>query len=209
MGSLMGSLTVLPNDRIAALLDGHTPADDGEAASMALVRRLLAEIGQQGGGSLMSKHYALGHVTGSALVLDADSGRFLLHYHKKLARWLQFGGHAEDDEADPLHTALREAREESGLADLCPLSPAPADIDAHLIPARGGQPAHYHLDFRYVLITNMPAGVGAGADESAAFLWLAEADLDERGITLDPALHRLIGKAAHLYAAHQERRARP
>ena len=32
------------------------------------------------------------HFTGSAFVVSADGARSLLHHHRKLDRWLQFGG---------------------------------------------------------------------------------------------------------------------
>ena len=38
----------------------------------------------------------------------------LLHYHKKLMKWLPVGGHIDKDEL-PTHAAIREAKEETGL----------------------------------------------------------------------------------------------
>lgn len=183
-----------PNQRVAALLAAHMPADPKEAVDMQIIARMLDDTP-----NLMSRAYPPGHVTGSALVLDAGTGRFLLHYHKKLDRWLQFGGHADADEDDPAQTALREAREESGLPDLRWLSNAPLDIDVHLIPARGEQPAHLHLDFRYGLLTSSPHALQVSADESASFAWLTLDELTTKHITIDLALDRLIRKALRLF----------
>jgi 8-oxo-dGTP pyrophosphatase MutT (NUDIX family) len=58
-----------------------------------------------------------GHFTGSAFVVSADGARSLLHHHRKLDRWLQFGGHC-DGEEDVLSVAQREAYEESGIQGL-------------------------------------------------------------------------------------------
>jgi 8-oxo-dGTP pyrophosphatase MutT (NUDIX family) len=73
-----------------------------------------------------------GHVTASAWVLSPDGKRFLLTHHRKLHRWLQLGGHADGD-ADVAAVALREAREESGLAELrfawAADAPVPIDLD--------------------------------------------------------------------------------
>ena len=38
------------------------------------------------------------HFTGSAFVVSADGARSLLHHHRKLDRWLQFGGHCDGEE---------------------------------------------------------------------------------------------------------------
>lgn len=91
------------------------------------------------------------HFTGSALVLNADGSRALLHHYRKLDRWLQFSGHC-DGEEDVLRVAQCEAQEESGIAELIVASARPFDLDIHEIPAHGAESTHRHYDTRYVLI---------------------------------------------------------
>lgn len=90
----------------------------------------------------------IGHVTGSAWVVDKSGQRVLLTHHRKLNRWLQLGGHA-DGESNVQAVALREIWEESGLCSARPLGDDIFDIDIHLIPARGNEPAHFHYDVRF------------------------------------------------------------
>jgi 8-oxo-dGTP pyrophosphatase MutT (NUDIX family) len=73
----------------------------------------------------------------------------LLTHHKKLGRWLQLGGHADGD-SQVMRVASREAEEESGLKQLALVSREIFDIDVHLIPERGQEPAHYHYDVRFL-----------------------------------------------------------
>jgi len=120
-----------------------------------------------------------GHFTGSAWLVSADGQRVLLTHHRKLARWLQLGGHA-DGQTDMAQVALTEAQEESGLPDLRVEQDAIFDLDRHWIPERGDVSGHWHYDVRYV--------VHAGADE--AFVVSAESlDLawrDIAGLLEDP-----------------------
>lgn len=90
-----------------------------------------------------------GHITGSAWVLNGAGTHALLTHHKKLGRWLQLGGHSDGD-PDTCRVAQREAREESGL-NLTLVNEGVFDIDVHEIPARGTDPAHNHLDLRFLL----------------------------------------------------------
>src|SRR3954466_1677813 len=52
------------------------------------------------------------HLTGSALILNAEGSHILLGLHPKLAEGLQMGGHGEPGETSPRAVAMREAEEE-------------------------------------------------------------------------------------------------
>ena len=65
-------------------------------------------------------------------------------HHKKLDRWLQFGGHSDGD-TNSERVAIREFQEESGI-DAVPTDIELFDIDAHRIPERGNEPEHTHFD---------------------------------------------------------------
>lgn len=178
------------------ILQAHPPADAAEGADrdhiIAFVRRHPDCFG---------KANPLGHITGSAFVLD-PAGRFLLTHHAKLDRWLQVGGHSDPDEHDPLQTALREAREESGLVDLIPARATPLDVDVHRIPARTKasgvtEAAHDHLDIRYLLFTRSPEAIRCTA-ESTDLRWFAFEEL--AGLGLDAATLRAAQKARSLAA---------
>ncbi len=136
------------------------------------------------------------HFTGSALVVNADGSRALLHHHRKLDRWLQFGGHCDGDE-DVLRVACREAEEESGIAGLIVASARPFDLDIHEIPAHGGEPAHWHYDVRYVLIAPSDA-VSVTSDESHELRWFTADEMEQ--LPLDVGLQRVVRKWRRLQA---------
>jgi 8-oxo-dGTP pyrophosphatase MutT (NUDIX family) len=115
-----------------------------------------------------------GHLTGSAWILSPDHASVLLVHHRKLGRWLQPGGHA-DGEADLFRVASREAEEETGLRRFTTLPggspPAPLDLDVHEIPAHGPEPAHLHLDVRFLLVAT-PGEAARASEESTAIRWV-------------------------------------
>lgn len=91
-----------------------------------------------------------GHITGSAWIISSDRKKVLLTHHKKLNKWLQLGGHTEENETI-YEASLREAKEESGLLNLDFFVKNIFDIDVHLIPERKNEKAHYHYDIRFIL----------------------------------------------------------
>ena len=109
-----------------------------------------------------------GHVTASALVLDDSGGQVLLTLHPRLGRWVQLGGHCDDTDGDIVAAALREAIEESGVADLR-IEPDLVAVHVHPVTCSLGVPTR-HLDLQFV--ARAPAAVQiAISDESVDLQW--------------------------------------
>lgn len=182
---------------IIAMLDLHEPADAKEARDIQRIKDLIAEHP-----NILNANCEIGHITASAVIVHPASGRTLLHWHKRLGRWLQVGGHCEY-QTDVAQAALREAREETGLPDLAHFpadrKPAPIDYDIHAIPEIGDQPAHLHLDFRYLLVTEQPHALVPAEGESTRFRWLRFGEALAMGDALDDSLRRLLRKASRLF----------
>ena len=175
---------------LARALEAHRPVDPREAADLLEIIQFVA-----GHADPFDRRIPEGHLTGSALVVSRDGRRVLLLRHRKLQRWLQPGGHAEPGEAAGEAVALREAREETGIEGLAlhPAAPRPLDVDVHEIPARGDEPAHLHLDLRYLVLAPPEAALVRSAAESEDLRWFGWDQL--RGLDLDPGLRRALGKA--------------
>jgi 8-oxo-dGTP pyrophosphatase MutT (NUDIX family) len=129
-----------------------------------------------------------GHLTGSALVVDAAGTRSLLMLHRKLGRWFQPGGHADGD-TNLAAVALREASEETGIVGLRVAVPA-IDLDVHLVTPPGEDP-HLHLDLRFLVVASEGAQE-EGNEESLALRWVDEAGLDLLDPPVDPSTRRLL-----------------
>jgi 8-oxo-dGTP pyrophosphatase MutT (NUDIX family) len=135
-----------------------------------------------------------GHLTGSAWMVSPDRTRTLLTHHLKLDKWLQLGGHADGD-PDLLAVALREAREESGLAAVRAVSGEIFDVDRHWIPARKTEPGHYHYDLRFMIEAD-PTEPLVISHESKDLAWV-----DVAGVTaLNPeeSMARMVRKTVAL-----------
>ncbi|GAB3684573.1 NUDIX hydrolase [Saccharopolyspora tripterygii] len=109
-----------------------------------------------------------GHVTASAVLLDAAGDNVLLTLHPRVGRWLQLGGHCEPEDGTLAGAALREATEESGMTGLV-VDPEPVHLDVHPITCSLGKPTR-HFDVRYVV--RAPAGAEpTRSEESLDLRW--------------------------------------
>ncbi len=120
----------------------------------------------------------------TASVYIVNDGAVFLHLHKKTGRWLPVGGHVELDE-DPNQTAVREAKEESGLdvelvgdrsyfdadseeRDLLP----PQFMNRHLF--KRGEP-HEHVDLAYF---GRSKDRNVVLEEETKYKWFTKEDLE-------------------------------
>ncbi|MEE6134962.1 NUDIX domain-containing protein [Mycobacterium sp. 050128] len=133
-----------------------------------------------------------GHVTASAIVLDDTGTRVLLTLHPRLGRWVQLGGHCDDDDADIVTAALREAVEESGVPDLR-IAPELAAIHVHPVTCSLGIPTR-HLDLQFV--AHAPSGAQIAISEESDDLRWWPADALPPGT--DYALAHLVSRALAL-----------
>ena len=168
---------------VAGLLRAYVAADEREEAERCAMLRLAEELERP-----TSRDQPRAHFTASAFVVDDAGGRMCLVAHAKLGRLLQPGGHVESTDTSLEAAALREAREETSLElDFHPTAPRPFDLDIHRIPEREGEPEHFHLDVRYLLV-----GRGEPCEGSAWY------PLGEGG---DGSVERLAAKALRLRAS--------
>ncbi|RBP47572.1 ADP-ribose pyrophosphatase YjhB (NUDIX family) [Roseimicrobium gellanilyticum] len=140
-----------------------------------------------------------GHFTASAFIVSADGSRTLLNHHRKLNRWLHFGGHCDGDE-NLVRVAQREALEECGIEGLILASARPFDLDVHPIPAHGNEPDHFHYDVNFVLIA--PEGATEIiSPESVELRWFTPEEM--QALPLVESMRRITRKWQDL----RERRA--
>ena len=100
--------------------------------------------------------------------------KVLLVYHNIYNSWSWLGGHA-DGETDLLAVALREVKEEAGIANVRPVSPdiyslESLTVDGHV---KKGQyvSSHLHLNVTYLLEADSDEAVSIKEDENSGVAW--------------------------------------
>jgi 8-oxo-dGTP pyrophosphatase MutT (NUDIX family) len=171
----------LYDDALSALTRWRAPNDEQRTLQTAYVTHL--DEHRDG----LTRECHPDHITASTLVVSHDRRSVLLNLHRKYEIWVQFGGHCEPEDETLHGVALREAIEESGIADLVLLSEAPTQLSTHAVRCGPIRPSH-HLDVRYVAVA--PAGAkGAVSSESIDVAWFDPGSLP-RG--LDAPLGELV-----------------
>ncbi|KQY38667.1 MULTISPECIES: NUDIX hydrolase [Nocardia] len=143
-----------------------TQWEPGTGADHSLREAILAFLGSAPRGCL--REHAPGHITASAIVLSHDRRDILLTLHPRVGRWIQLGGHCEPDDKTVQDAALREAVEESGIADLI-LTPGLYGAQAHPITCSLGVPTR-HLDLLFEVVAP-PGAVPVRSSESTDLRW--------------------------------------
>lgn len=141
-----------------------------------------------------------GHITASAMIVDATAQNILLLHHRKLDRWLQPGGHADGDE-NVLQVARKEVFEETGLQTFIFQSDV-FDVDIHAIPARPDFVEHYHYDIRFLFQVDRNAALHVN-DESFAIRWFPIDEIASVTGGSDSIL-RMATKARELFAGNDK-----
>jgi len=150
------------------------------------------------GASALARDGGPQHLTASCFVFTPKLTHTLLCFHKKGRFWVQLGGHIEADDASVASAALREAREESGLAGLTLIddeltNPTPYDLNRHALAAAFGRCAT-HWDVGYVALAEADATPEVSAESEAVAWWPIDALPSQLPDRFGDRLHTALGE---------------
>lgn len=162
--------TVFPMSPLVEDLERYIPADLREWEYHEKMLRLAQGIPNP----FTRKLFDPGHFTASAFVISPCKESILLILHGKFDIWVQPGGHIDPEDDTPMHAAMRETEEETGLQrkhiEPVNLPHGPIfDIDIHPIPSKSkrNEPAHHHFDLRFLFqATDTQLTPGSDAKEA-------------------------------------------
>lgn len=114
------------------------------------------------------------HFSASAWVVNPNRTKVLMLYHNIYNSWSWPGGHA-DGEEDLLCVALREVQEETGIANIRPVSEEIYSLEiltvnAHFKKGKYVVP-HLHLNLTYLLEADDTQALHSKPDENSAVRW--------------------------------------
>ena len=125
--------------------------------------------------NVLTRQNEYGHFTSSAFVLNKERTKILMAYHRIYNSWAWVGGHSDGDN-DLLYVAMKEAKEETGIKNVIPIS---KDIySLELINVNGHEKrgkyvgSHIHLNVTYLLETNENEKIHIKEDENSGVKWI-------------------------------------
>lgn len=125
--------------------------------------------------NLLVRDNEFAHFTASAWLVNQNHTKVLMEYHNIYNSWSWVGGHA-DGEEDLLKVAIKEAKEETGLSLVKPVSEEIYSIEILGVPAhekRGKHVAtHVHLNVTYLLEADENELTKVKPDENSAIQWM-------------------------------------
>ena len=124
---------------------------------------------------VLTRQNEYGHFTSSAFVLNKERTKMLMIYHNIYKSWAWVGGHSDGD-ADLLHVAMKEAKEETGIKNVKPIlddiySLEIITVNGHV--KRGKYVgSHVHLNVTYLLEADETEEIKIKEDENSGVKWI-------------------------------------
>ncbi len=157
------------NMKIVEEIKKYRPCNAQEQRDQALILDFLEK-----NGDAFLRSNLLAHMTASSWIVNPERTKTLMVYHNLYDSWSWTGGHA-DGETDLLSVALREAREETGIAHVRPLSPEIFSLEVLTVDGhekRGEYvPSHLHMNVTYLLEAEESDTLHVCREENSGVAW--------------------------------------
>ena len=175
-------------ERLREQLIRYTPSCEQEQRDKEIILRFLDE-----GEDVFSRSNRIAHFTASGWIVNPARDRVLMAYHNIYDSWTWTGGHADGCE-DLLAVAVKEAREETGVQSIRPvsddiLSIEITTVDGHI--KRGEYvSSHLHMNVTFMLEADESEQVSVKPDENSGVRWYDIADVTT--VSSEPWMNKWI-----------------
>lgn len=158
-------------------INAFIPKTEQEKSDKAIILNLIAQYPD----NILTRSNCLAHMTSSGFIFNEDFDHCLMVFHNIYQSWSWSGGHA-DGCSDLLSVALKEALEETDLADIKPFSSDIISLD--ILPVFGHLKnnqyvsSHLHISTAFSLIGNMTSSLKSKPDENSAVAWIPLSEIE-------------------------------
>ncbi len=165
-------------EQLLAQIGDFLPYTEEESAAKETLLSLIHTHGE----TILDRDCEAGHITCSGFILNPDLTETLMGYHLIYQSVGWTGGHA-DGESDLLGVALREAKEETSVTQIYPLTRRILSIDILPVPPhqKHGREvaAHLHYNVTFGLIAQKNQPIADKPDENRDVRWLKTEEIGE------------------------------
>ena len=157
------------NMKIVEEIKKYRPCNEQEQRDKAVILAFL-----ENNEDAFLRSNLIAHMTASSWIVNPERTKTLMVYHNIYDSWSWTGGHA-DGETDLLAVALKEAREETGIAHVRPVSPEIFSLEVLTVDGhekRGAYvPSHLHLNVTYLLEAEESDTLHICKEENSGVAW--------------------------------------
>ena len=157
-------------DNLKENIEKFTPYNEQEEVERKIMLNYINDFDD-----VLTRQNEYGHFTSSAFVLNKERTKVLMIYHKIYNSWAWVGGHSDGD-SNLLYVAMKEAKEETGIKNVIPIS---KDIySLELINVNGHEKkgkyvgSHIHLNVTYILEADENEEIHIKEDENSGVKWV-------------------------------------
>ena len=156
--------------------------------------------------NILTRENIIVHITSSGYIVNKDFTKVLMVFHNIYNSWSWTGGHA-DGEEDLLKVAIKEAKEETAIKNIKPISKDIFSLDVITVEGhiRRGEyvSSHLHLSICYLLQGDEKDTLKIKEDENSGVKWIPIEEVDkysteEKMIKIYNKFHEKIKKLKNL-----------
>ena len=158
-------------------IEKFTPYNEQEEVEKKVMLKYIDDFDD-----VLTRQNEYGHFTSSSFILNKERTKILMIYHKIYNSWAWTGGHSDGD-SDLLYVAMKEAKEETGIKNVTPIS---KDIySLEIINVNGHEKrgkyvaSHVHLNVTYLLEADENEAIHIKEDENSGVKWVPITDVLE------------------------------
>ncbi len=157
-------------------LKQYKPYNEQEAND----QKVILDFVQNGYADILLRENEVAHMTSSSMVFNKTFDKVLMIHHNIYKTWAWTGGHADGD-VDLLQVAIREAKEETGIEEIYPVTEDIISVD--IIPVYGHVKrgkyvsSHLHLNISYALVADEAHALSIKDDENSGVMWVNIEDI--------------------------------